>query len=158
MYLFLPLKSYFNASIALRFIVMQEAIRNQLESFRLKIDNLEARNAENEAKIVEQENKIAQLLGTNSVKWQSNNFHGPLNSERELYLNNDISNTSNMIGRSSADSSTRASLVMPTSCSELSTIGYSMNGFYLVYSPNVARISTVLCDFGNSPGELLYIC
>jgi len=58
----------------------------------------------------------------------------------------------NSIGQSS----TRA--IAPASCGELSLIGHSLDGLYLVRNPDTNKIETVLCDFGTtSKFDLFYL-
>ena len=46
-----------------------------------------------------------------------------------------------------SDSSPR---LPPSSCRQLSTIGHSLDGIYLVANPDTHKIETVYCDFGSS--------
>ncbi len=47
---------------------------------------------------------------------------------------------------SSDDSSTRA--VVPSSCRELSLIGHSLDGLYLVQNRETKKVETIYCNFG----------
>ena len=94
------------------------------------------------------ENKII-----NSVKLDdSDNSLGALNE-----LNDSAENKSRMNlifeqkmsnRRLSDDSSPRA--IAPSSCRELSLLGHSLDGLYLVQNVDTNKIETVLCDFGTS--------
>ncbi len=66
-------------------------------------------------------------------------------------LHHSHSNKMNSIDRKagpSDDSSTRA--VLPSSCRDLSLIGHSLNGLYLVQNLDTKKIETVFCNFGTS--------
>ncbi len=38
----------------------------------------------------------------------------------------------------------------PSSCRQLSTIGHSLDGIYLIANPDSSKIETVYCDFGTT--------
>ncbi len=53
----------------------------------------------------------------------------------------------------SDDSSTRA--VAPSSCRDLSLVGHSLDGLYLVQNLDTKKVETVLCDFGTSSRSMI---
>jgi len=52
-----------------------------------------------------------------------------------------------------SDSSPR---IPPSSCRQLSTIGYYLDGIYLVANPDTNKIETVYCEFGSSTCNMHY--
>ena len=38
---------------------------------------------------------------------------------------------------------------LPTSCNDLSSYGYDVNGIYLTYDPKVKKIATTFCKFSS---------
>lgn len=147
-----------------------------MDSLQLKFDQLAAQNSENVAKInlleaknVKQEEEIIKLKTKinaklesdmvffdnkhvlHSTEFDSEHLRGPLNEEPIL---NTIENKlkTNLINRKenfSGDSSIIRATV-PSSCRELSLIGHSLDGFYLVKNVDTNKIQTVYCEFGTS--------
>ena len=119
------------------------------------MDLLEAKNAENEAKIREQDKEIIKLKTKieANIQLEPRHISGPLVNDAgedfpaqpaaiemmTIQINNNLS---------SGDSSTKA--VAPSSCRELSLIGHSLDGLYLLQNSNTKKIETVFCDFGES--------
>ncbi len=144
----------------------------ELRSLRVKVDILEARNVENEAIILKQERKITELEEKMEAKLRSDHLapaffsdkrvlHSPENdkSGKENEIINSIKfDSDNSLGALNDNSrknsrpidgfSTRA--VAPSSCRELSLIGHSLDGLYLVKNPATNKIETLLCNFGTS--------
>ena len=120
-----------------------ESNKSELRSLRAKVDLLETRNIENEAKILKQGQEISELKAKIDTKQESAHpvrpFHDPLQS-----LNDDNDIKVGSIG----DSSLRA--LLPSSCRDLSQFGLSFDGLYLVKNPETRKIETIFCDFGTS--------
>jgi len=86
-----------------------------------------------------------------SVKLDSDKSYGALNEIDDSIDNNSKMNLINepqIANRPTGDSSTRA--IAPSSCRELSLIGHSLDGLYLVQNVDTRKIETVLCNFGPS--------
>jgi len=141
---------------------------------------LEARNVENEVNDLKQEEKIAKLeaklqsyrlapvssASDESVLYPTdNNEMTPMdgrgssldeNSEdnNSVKLDDSIDNNTkmNLINEqrssNSDGSSTRA--ITPSSCRDLSLLGHSLDGLYLVQNVDTNKVETVLCNFGTS--------
>lgn len=118
-------------------------MKNQLNILRVKVDFLEVKNAKNEEKILKQEEEILKLKAKVDAKLDSDHQPGPFNVESNLPSAN-----TNKKESSSGDSSS-PKLVIPASCRELSLIGHSLDGLYLVKNINTKKIETVYCDFGD---------
>lgn len=162
---------------------IQEELKAELKSLRVKVDLLEVKNTENVAridlqgtKIVEQENEIIKLNTKMDAKLESehsysglsidqNNVHysheldsinsiGALIDERpEHTIENNNIGLNNGKGGSSSGHSSNK-VIVPSSCRELSIAGHSFDGLYLVQNPDSRKIETVFCDFGTS-GKLI---
>ena len=136
-------------------IFTQEALTAQFDSFKVqfsllerknaeneaKIGLLESKNAENEAKIRGQAEEINQLKAKIDAKFDSDQRLPSADHNNKM---KSIYREENSIGQSS----TRA--IAPASCRELSLIGHSLDGLYLVRNPDTNKIETVLCDFGTT--------
>jgi len=115
------------------------------------VDYLERKDAENEAKIRRQEGEIIQIKAKVDVQLETINPSVPSHDELIPDLRSSNYNMMGSIHRkqdSSDDSSTRA--VLPSSCRDLSLIGHSLNGLYLVQNLDTKKIETVFCNFGTS--------
>ncbi len=118
------------------------------------MDLLEAKNAENEAKIREQDKEIDELkTKIDTIQLEPHHISKPL-ANGEIFpaqpapIENKMTVQINSSPISFDDSSTKA--IAPTSCRELSLIGHSLDGLYLLKNPNTKKIETVFCDFGES--------
>jgi len=116
-----------------------------VDILQIKVDHLEGKGPESEAKIRNQDGEMTQLKETIVAK------HDKLVTD---FLPSNDKKMSSIYRReiSSGDSSTRA--VVPSSCRELSLIGHSLDGLYLVQNQDTNKIETVYCDFGTLSNEL----
>lgn len=108
---------------------------------------LEARNVANEAKIAKLEGKI-------EMKPIERAEETSLDGEtmKIISLENLLNEPNDSIKKSSVnsdDSSTRA-IAAPSSCRDLSILGHSLDGLYLVQNVDTNKIESVLCNFGTS--------
>lgn len=119
----------------------------------MKVDLLEEKNTKNEAKIAEQEEEIVKLKAKLHVEPKSS---PSLNEKpvRKSLINDNMDTFYRE--QNTGDSSPRAAL--PTSCRDLSLIGHSLDGLYLVKNMETNKIETVYCDFGTSGKLTLLLC
>lgn len=142
---------------------------------QLKFEKLEATNSENVAKLallevmnVKQEEEIIHLKTKFDAKLESNlvspdkrvphsteleseYLRGPINDAPVLNaVENHIKRNLivNKKEKHSDDSSTRATV--PSSCRELSLIGHSLDGVYLVKNVDTNKLQAAYYDFGSS--------
>ena len=124
-------------------------MKAELKSLRVKVDLLEARNIENvellTTKISKKEEEIAKLKATIDAKQGA----APFDDKRDR---RDQNNDKQIL---SGHSSTRA--LAPSSCRELSLIGHTLDGLYLVQNVDTKKIETVLCNFGTSGKFKTYV-
>lgn len=120
----------------------------RLDSLQNRVDFLEVRNSKNEAKIdlleaknAQQEEEIIKLKAKKAERLESDHLPTPFNVKRSFH------STDNRMG-SFSRSATKA--VGPPSCIELSVIGHSLDGLYLIQNPETNQIQTVFCTFGTS--------
>ena len=107
-------------------IALQVALKNRVEILQIKVDHLEGKDSKSEAKIRKQDGEMTQLTENIVAK------HDKLVTT-DFRPSNDMKISSS----SSGDSSTRA--VVPSSCRELSLIGHSLDGLYLVQNQDTRR-------------------
>ena len=120
------------------------------------MDYLERKDTETEVKLREQGEEIIQLKAKMGAKLESIQSSGPSRDELVTELRSSKDNTMGSLYRkegSSDDSSTRA--VKPSSCRDLSLIGYILDGLYLVQNLDTKKVETVFCDFGTSSKSIL---
>lgn len=134
-------------------------MRAELKSLRVKVDLLEIKNADNEAKIelqeskmglqeaknAEQEEEIIKLKAKIIAKIEADHLPGPFQSTENIKIASIHRKESIM-----DDSTTRA--LKPESCRDLETLGHSNDGFYLVRNPTARKMEIIYCDFG-IPGK-----
>jgi len=96
------------------------------------VDLLEAKNAENEAKIREQDKEIDELkTKIDTIQLEPHHISKPL-ANGGIFPAQPAPIENKMMVR------------------ELSLIGHSLDGLYLLKNPNTKKIETVFCDFGES--------
>ena len=132
----------------------------RLDSLQSKFDQLEARN-------VELETRFNELYDENRKQEASIDFLTTQNVHQEeeiRLLKSRNSAESKIINRASSenvkdeknsqvfDSSQK---MPPSSCRQLSTIGHSLDGIYLVSNPDTNKIETVYCEFGSTRNIIL---
>ena len=158
----------------------------ELKSLRVKVDLLEAKNVENEANDLKQEEKIIKLEEKmlsdrlapasfsderviHSTDYEISQVNGKQShridrkaATNELDDSTDNNSRMNFISeqeisnkRPTDDSSSRA--IAPSSCRELSLLGHSLGGLYLVKNVDTNKIETVLCNFGTSRKHIIAI-
>lgn len=112
---------------------------------RVKVDLLEVKNEEKvdilTLKILKQEEEIIKLKSTiDNSKQNSERSH----NERELHSAKNNMNTSTSYNTYGSVSKTSA---IPSSCKELSLIGHSLDGLYLIQNRETHKVETTFCDF-----------
>jgi len=162
----------------------------ELKSLRVKVDLLEAKNVENEANDLKQEEKIIKLEEKLNEKLLSDRLApASFSDERVIHstdyeINQVNGKQSNRIDRKAAtnevddstdnhsrinlifepkisikrptDDSSSIRAIAPSSCRELSLLGHSLDGLYLVQNVDTNKIETVLCNFGTSRKHYSY--
>lgn len=121
-------------------------MKDQLNSLRVKVDFLEAKNVKNEEKILKQEEEMVKLKTKVDAKLDCDHQPGPFNSLPSADSNKIIP----IYKKKSSSGDSSSKLVIPSSCRELSLIGHSLDGLYLVKNINTNKIETVYCDFGDA--------
>ena len=121
---------------------------------RVKLDSLEVKNVKNEEKILKQEEEIIKLKAKVDAKLDFDHQLEPFSVESNLPSTDSNKIIPTYKKESSSGESPSSKLVIPASCRELSLIGHSLDGLYLVKNINTKKIETVYCDFGDS-GKLI---
>jgi len=121
---------------------LQEELKAELKSLRVKVDLLEARNVENEATILKQGEKI--------IKLEKSKMDGRKLIESDRLAPALLSTDYNGQRSSNSDEDSSTKAIAPSSCRELSLLGHSLDGLYLVQNVETNKIQTVLCNFGTS--------
>ncbi|MFO0089554.1 MAG: hypothetical protein ACK518_01845 [bacterium] len=116
------------------------------------MDLLEAKNVENEIIIREQDKEIVKLkTKIYAIQLEPHHISEPIASDAGADFPAQPASIEmltiqiNKNPSSDGDSSTKA--VAPSSCRELSLIGHSLDGLYLLQNPKTRKIETVFCDF-----------
>jgi len=99
----------------------------------IRLDKIIAKDAENDVKIGRLEAKV-KLLETENAEQDKEITHLKKTIDDQLGKPGDVS----------------TSATEPSSCKELATNGYSINGLYLVKNPDTRKIEAVSCSFGTS--------
>lgn len=131
--------------------LIQEALTVRLDGLQIKVDLLEAKNAENEAKILQQGEEIIKLKAKTNGKQESQHRPPiPLKDERvpRSIIYNKMCSTYSKDENTLDDSLARSAT--PSSCRDLSLMGHILSGLYLVQNPDTYKIETVFCSFGTS--------
>ncbi len=103
---------------------MQESLIFRLDNLQVKVDHLEAKNAEQSEEIIK------------------------LKAKMDTKIICDLSHLTNVKESSTAgDCTTVRKPIVPASCRELAIMGHSNNGLYLVQNRDTKRIETIFCDF-----------
>ena len=111
----------------------------------IRLSRLEMKKIEQGKKILSLRDTIDAHLKSNPSVQPSRDKHGISSSITEYNQMSSIGK----IGKSSpGDFSARAAL--PSSCTDLSLIGHSLNGLYLVQNTATSKIETIYCNFGTS--------
>lgn len=129
----------------------------RLDSLQTKFDQLEARNVELETRFLElsdenrkQEANIAFLTTQNTHQEEEIRLLKSRNSA-ESKITNRASSENVIEGKVNSSPKTP-----PSSCRQLSTIGHSLDGIYLVSNPDTNKIETVYCVFGQTRNIIFY--
>lgn len=110
------------------------------------MDLLEAKNADNEAKIKKQDSEIVKLKAYINSNPEPDNY--------EMASKAKTISIKTIPRRENFSSFIKAA---PSSCRELSQMGHSLDGVYLVQNQDTKKIQTVFCEFATAskPIEIL---
>jgi len=127
----------------------------RLDSLQTKFDQLEARNVELETRFNElsdenrkQEANIAFLTTQNAHQEEEIRLLKSRNSAESKIINR--ASSENVIDGKDSQIVDSSQKMPPSSCRQLSTIGHSLDGIYLVSNPDTNKIETVYCVFGQT--------
>lgn len=124
-----------------------------LDGLQEKIDLLRAESKATtdllESKNAELQNEIIQLKAEVKSNPSSRSFSNKGRADRHSIKIDDDTSFINKKRSSDGESSMRA-VSYPSSCDDLSTIGHSLDAFYLVKNPTTSKMETVFCDFVTS--------
>ena len=115
------------------------------------MENLETKNAANEAKILQHEEEITKLKAKVDAKCRSDVTN---DAERDPH-STDNKKMSLIDKIESPPDNSLPRDVMPSSCRDLALIGHTLNGLYLVQNLVTNKIETVYCNLKNPDSKFI---